>query len=516
MSEDLRFDVVVLGAGSAGEWFAADALGLSVAVVESGRVGGECPYVACVPSKALLRAAHLRRLLRRAEELGAVGEPLALGSDALAFSRACHRRDEVAEYRDDTAAADRLRATGTVLLRGVGRVAGPGRVVVRTPEGAERSLAYETLVIATGSEAVLPSIPGLEEVPFWTSDIALSSDELPRSLAVIGGGAVGCELAQVYASFGTKVLLLEQEEHLLPREAPVLGEMLGRSLRQSGVVVLTGVGCRALRPDGAAVRLDLDDGSVRRVDRLLVATGRRPRLAELGLETLGLDTGSLGVGGLGVGGTRPDESAESRPDETRRPAGGLRLRVDDRCRVVGLSNVYAVGDASGLVPFTHTANYQARVVLAQLHRGRDPLSDFDLTVAAGSIPRAVYTDPPVAAVGLTPAEADRAGRTIGRATMSFGETGRAFCDGVSDGELFLLADLDLGVLIGAGLVGPAADEMVGEVALAIRAQVPLDVLSDVVHPFPTYSEALEPPLRELARRVRERRLAGGRPTEATN
>jgi dihydrolipoamide dehydrogenase len=465
-----HFDVVVLGAGSAGEWFVPGLPGRRVAVVEEARVGGECPYVACVPSKALLRAAHVRRLAGAAHRYGAASAPLALDDPRAAFAAAVARRELVAEYRDDAGSAARIVDAGGTLFRGRGRIAGPGQLEVAGPEGRQ-VLAWDQLVIGTGSRAAVPPIPGLETIPTWTSDEALSSEELPGRLAVVGGGAVGCELAQVYAAFGAGVTLIEAADRLLPAEEPFAGAALTVALAAEGIDVRAGTTVTAARASGEAnALLELSDGTTLSVDRVLLATGRRPAVEDIGLETLGI---------------------EVRP--------GVPLAVDEHCRVVGLDNVWAAGDVTGVAPFTHTANYQARVVLANL-LGRDVTADYR------AIPRAVYTDPAVAAVGLTAAQAEERGLEVGVATMAIGETGRAWTEGVEDGELRLVADLRAGVLVGAAAIGPAVDEWIGEAALAIRAGVPLAVLADLVHPFPTFAEAYEPPLRTLADEAA--RLAG--------
>lgn len=457
-----HFDVVVLGAGSAGEWFAPGLPGWRVAVVEELRVGGECPFVACVPSKGLLRAAHVRRLAAAAHRFGAAATPLVLDDPRAAYAAAVARRDAVAEHRDDAGSAAQIVEAGGTLLRGRGRITGPGRLEVDGADG-RHALTWEQLVVATGSRAAIPLIPGLETIPTWTSDQALSSADLPGRLAVLGAGAVGCELAQVYATFGVEVTLLEAADRLLPAEEPFAGAALAVALAAEGIDVRPRTLVTAARlGDNGHAELELSDGTTLAVDRVLLATGRWPSVEDIGLETLGI---------------------EVRP--------GTPLEVDDRCRVVGQENIWAAGDVTGVAPFTHTANYQARVVLANL-LGRDARADYR------AIPRAVYTDPAVAAVGLTAAQAESRGLEVGVATMDIGETGRAFTDGVEAGELRLVADLRAGVLVGAVAIGPGVDEWIGEAALAIRAGVPLAVLADLVHPFPTFAEAYEPPLRTLA------------------
>ncbi len=451
------FDVVVLGAGSAGEYIAGDLAdaGRSVALVEALRVGGECPYVACMPSKALLRAAAVRSLVKRAAEVGACSVAPVLDSDEEGFAAAVAWRDRISAGGDDSEAARALEERGVVLVRGRGMISAAGVVAV----GGE-SLGYRDLVVATGSSPAWPPVEGLDGVPTWTSDQALLSSERPSSLVVLGGGPVGCELAQVYARFGVEVTLVDDAERVVAREEPGVSELLADVLRSDGVRLRLGATVqRAAAVGGGRARLTFSDGSMVDADRVLVATGRTPNVAGNGLERLGIEAGE--DGGLEVG---------------------------DDCRVVGYDHVWAAGDVTAIAPFTHTANYQARVVVSNL-LGRPARADYR------AVPRAVYTDPPVASVGTLD------GDDVVTATMDIGQTARAAAEGEGvGGRLVLAADRRRAVLVGAAAIGPRADEWIGEAVLAIRAEVPLTVLADVVHPFPTFSEAFEPPLRELAGR----------------
>ncbi len=456
-----RFDVVLLGAGSAGEWIWSQLPGRSVAVVEAGRVGGECPFVACIPSKALLRSAQVRRLVADAHRLGATAVPVTLDDRAEAFAAAVVRRDLISEGRDDSGKAEELARGGAVLFRGRGRISGPGRVVVTTASGELEELGYTDLVIDTGSSSVRPPVPGLDLVPTWSSDQALSSGELPASLAVLGGGPVGCELAQVYAAFGVRVTMVEMADQLLPQEDPAIGAVLAEVLVRNGIDLRTGTRLIGAEAAGSGARLALEGGASVEVERVLVATGRRPNVDDIGLESLGL---------------------------VPNPAG---LPTDAHGRVEGAEHVWAAGDVTGVAPFTHTANYQGRIVVANL-RGQAMTGDYR------ALPRAVYTDPPVAAVGLTADAARAAGVEVAVASASLAETGRAASDGIDLGHLLLVADSVKGILVGAAAIGPGVDELIGEATLAIRAQVPISVLADVVHAFPTYAEVYERPLRELA------------------
>ena len=451
------FDVVVLGAGSAGESIATTlaANGRSVALVEALRVGGECPYVACMPSKSMLRSAEARDQARRLTELAGASSAPPLDGEDEAFRAAVARRDEVAEHREDDGAAGELEEAGVVLVRGHGRVSAPGVVTVE-----DRELAWTDLVVTTGSSPVVPPVEGLDGVPTWTSDEALSAQERPASLLVLGGGAVGCELSQVHARFGTRVVLVDDGDQLLGPEEPSISARLADVLRADGVDVRLGTGLEKAEAAGDGARLTLSDGTTVEVERVLVATGRTPTTDGLGLEVLGIEPGDKGE-----------------------------LLVDDRCRVEGQEHVWAAGDVTQKGPYTHTANYQARVVAANL-LGEHRTADYR------AIPRAVYTEPAVASVGMDAATAAEQGLEARTAVMDVGETARAATEGAGGGRLVLTA-VD-GVLVGAAAIGPRADEWLAEATLAIRARVPLTVLADVVHAFPTFGEAYKPPVRELA------------------
>ena len=457
--------MVVLGAGSAGENIATSLAGAgrSVALVEALRVGGECPYVACMPSKAVLRSAQARVEARHLSAVGGAGSDPVLDDDALAFRAAARRRDEVSEHRDDSGAAKELQDAGVVIVRGRGRVTGPGTVDV---DG--RELGWTDLVVATGSQPVRPPLPGLDRVPTWTSDEALSAQERPGSLLVLGGGAVGCELAQVHARFGCRTTLVETGPQLAGKEEPGVAGLLAQALAADGVDVRleTEVERFETTAEGLA-RAHLAGGAAPvEVERVLVAVGRTPTTEGLGLEELGIE-----------------------------PDGSGALEVDDTCRVRGQEHVWAAGDVTAVAPWTHGANYQARVVAANLLGG-------DLRADYRAIPRAVYTEPTVASVGLDEQAARDAGIDAVTAVMDLAEVARTATEGSGAGRLVLTADRAQGVLVGAAAIGPRADEWLSEAVLAIRARVPLAVLAEVVHAFPTFGEAYEPPLRELAGQVR--------------
>jgi pyruvate/2-oxoglutarate dehydrogenase complex dihydrolipoamide dehydrogenase (E3) component len=465
-----EFDVVVLGGGTAGSLVAAEVAsrGRSVALVEAGLVGGEAPYLACIPSKSLLQSA------RRGET----------------WEHAVARRDEVAAHLDDSARVAQLAAAGVTLVRGTARVSKPGVVEVTTAAGGERRgrrgrpdadgdasvLGYADLVIATGSEPVAPPAEGLTDVPVWTSAEALSCPDLPRRLIVLGGGPVGCELTQIYASFGSQVTLVEAEPQVLPDEAPFTGEILGDALRRTGAELRLSSPVVKAETLDEGLALTLADGTRLEGDRVLLATGRRPRLSGLGLDALGVEVTAAGA-----------------------------VPVDAACRVTaaggtgptgpaGTGRVWAAGDVTGLGAYTHTASYQARIVAANI-LGAGRVADYR------AIPRAVYTTPSVYAVGLSPRHGTPAGIELISAGQDLAETARATVEDDDRGRVELYADARRGILVGGAAAGPYAEEWMGEIALAIRAAVPLSVLADAVHAFPTYGEALERPLRDLASRT---------------
>jgi dihydrolipoamide dehydrogenase len=400
----------------------------------------------------------------------------------------------VSSHLDDTAAAARLTEAGVTLIRGTGHIAGPGRVEVTgygeagttAPTGAAAAgeagpvttLDYRHLVISTGSEPVAPPIEGLADIPAWTSAEALSGPDLPRRLVVLGGGYSGCELAQIYAAFGSQVTLVEAENVLLPGEAAFTGETLAEALHRTGVEVRAGSAAAKAERTDEGLALTLEDGTRLEADRVLLATGRQPRLSGLGLDNLGID---------------------------HKP--GMALPVDATCRVVGARAgsaesdetdggpaLWAAGDVTGLGTHTHTATYQARVAAANI-LGQRREADYR------AIPRAVFTMPAVFAVGASPLGAADAGMTLVTAGFDLQGTAKAAVAGDDAGRVELYMNPDTGLLVGAAAVGPNAPDWMGEITVAIRAGVPLAVLADTVHAFPGYSQALEPALRELAGQI---------------
>jgi pyruvate/2-oxoglutarate dehydrogenase complex dihydrolipoamide dehydrogenase (E3) component len=528
------FDVVVLGGGTSGVLVATGLAhaGRSVALVEAGLVGGESPYLACLPSKSMLASA------RRGET----------------WEHAVARRNEVTGHLDDSVFAARLADAGVALIRGTGQVTEPGSIEVTTAgrgrrDQAEKTvLGYADLVIATGSEPLAPPVEGLTDVPTWTSAEALSSQDLPRHLIVMGAGPAGCELTQIYAAFGSQVTLIEAEPQLLPDEAPFAGEILSNALRRTGADVRLGSPVVKAAPLDKGLALILADGTSLEGDRILLATGRRPRLAGLGLDKLGITPSAAGA--LPVDATCRVHKASGQPAGTTaqpatataqstaaaasaaqqaappaQPTGAATTAQPATAPVqpaaatsaeqagtatgeattgngqaaTGSSRVWAAGDVTGIAPYTHTARYQASVVIANI-LGERRVADYR------AIPRCVYTTPSVCCVGVTPGQAAAAGiqlRTVGH---DLAGTARAAVEDDDRGRIELYADMTRGdMLVGAAAVGRSAEEWMGELALAIRAGIPLKTLADVVHAFPTYGEAIERSLRELAVGVPEGR-----------
>jgi pyruvate/2-oxoglutarate dehydrogenase complex dihydrolipoamide dehydrogenase (E3) component len=465
VTEDLvpqEFDVVCLGGGVAGEAIAAGLRdsGLTLAVVERELVGGECPYWGCVPSKTLLRSGETLSEAGRARSLAASRVEWTVD-----FEKVSARTLSMARKLDDTKPAAAMEAAGATLFRGEGRLIDQRTIAV----GDDRLAARRAVVIANGSTAAIPPIPGLDNIEYWTNRQATIPGQLPASLAILGAGAIGVELGQAFARLGSRVTLVEAGPAFLGHEEPEAGVALRRHLEAEGITLVIGDPCIAVdrqSADGPSqVVMHLRSGSALEADRLLVATGRRPNAAAWR--------------GAGL-------------PQTER--GWLKV---DPSTLEALPGVFGAGDVTGLGGFTHLAHYHGQVIARRV-RGIDATADHT------AVPRVTFTDPEVASVGLSEAAARAQGIDTIVATADPGETARGFIHDFRGGYLKLVGDGRRGVLIGATLVTPRAGEILGELVLAIKLATPLDTLADVIHPFPAFNRVLGASFGELAARAAAR------------
>jgi pyruvate/2-oxoglutarate dehydrogenase complex dihydrolipoamide dehydrogenase (E3) component len=449
-------EIIVVGLGPGGEDVAgrlAEA-GLRVLGVEAELVGGECPYWGCIPSKMIIRAANLLEEGRRIP--GMAGASVITPSWEPVATRI---RDEATDTWDDTVAVERFEGKGGTLVRGRARLDGPGRVLV----GERELTASKGIVLAAGAHAWIPPIEGLDGTPYWTNREAIACEEAPRSLLVLGGGAIGVELAQAFHRFGTEVTVVEAAGSLVLAEEPEAGRTLEEVFTAQGITVLTDTAATSVSHDGSRFTLTTEQGTTLEAERLLVAVGRHVDLDALGLASLGLD---------------PSAKA---------------LDVDDHLRVRGAERLWGVGDLTGKGAFTHMSMYQADIVV------HDVLGDDVVPADYRAVPRVTFTDPEIGSVGLSERAARAAGLRVRTGSAEVSSSARGWIHKVgNEGFIKVVEDADRGVLVGATSMGPWGGEVLSFLVLAIQAAVPTSMLAHMIYAYPTFHRAIETAVKDLS------------------
>jgi pyruvate/2-oxoglutarate dehydrogenase complex dihydrolipoamide dehydrogenase (E3) component len=452
-------DLVVIGTGPGGEALAngAASAGLEVIVVEKHLVGGECPYYGCIPTKMMVRGSDAVAEVRRAPQVA--GE----ATITPAWSVVARRIDEEATTGwDDTIGVERLQKAGATVVHGVGRLTGTGQVSVETPDGATHEYTTRRgVVLNPGTRPAVPPVDGLADTPYWTNRDAVRATALPSSLVVVGGGPIGCELAQVFARFGVRVTVIQHGSRLLEVNEPEASALLEKVFVEEGIRVLTAVDLtRAAYADGAFT-LGLSTGEELTADKVLVAAGRIPNLDDLGLETVGLDPHARTI------------------------------EVDEWLRAG--EKLWVIGDVTGHGAFTHMSMYQQAIAL------RDILDQCGASATYHAVPHATFTDPEVGGVGMTEQQARDAGLQVRTGSADLANSSRGFTHGPGGhGLIKVVEDADRGVLVGATAMGPAGGEILGILVVAVHAAVPVDTLRSMIYAYPTFHRAIESALADLS------------------
>lgn len=437
-------DVIVLGVGTGGEDLSLRLLdaGLSVIGIQHGLVGGECPFWACLPTKTMIRSTNALQEARRSHELAADVDPTPV------WNKVAERTRATTGGWDDGAAIERYEAHGGRLVKGKGRLVGPRAVRVN----GETYTASRGVVIGTGSRATIPPIPGLDGIDYWTTHDAVRAEELPDSLVVIGGGASGCELGQVFARFGADVTIVDSKDRLLHREEPEASREIEGAFASEGIEVRLGVRAERAAARNGSIVVTTDDGHEVVGERLLVAAGRTVDVSDLGLASVGLDS----------------DATHLEPDENMRVTEGL----------------WAMGDVTRRGFYSHVALYQSAIVAAQILGEAHPPAEYH------AVPRATFTDPEVGSVGMTEAQAREAGLDVAVAIKRLPATFKGLVEATEHGIIKLIVDRATGQLVGATAVGPHGAEMLGLLNLAVHERLPLSTLRSMIYAFPTYYGAM--------------------------
>jgi pyruvate/2-oxoglutarate dehydrogenase complex dihydrolipoamide dehydrogenase (E3) component len=452
-------DVVVVGMGPGGEYVGARLAkaGLAVVGVDARLVGGECPYYACIPTKIMVRATDA---LAEAQRVNTLAGSATVEKDWAPV--ATRIREEATDNWDDTVAVNRFERAGGTFVRGRGRITGPREVTVSTSDGERVFHARKGIVLNTGTDPAVPAIDGLAETPYWTNRDVVAVEEVPGSLIVLGGGPVGCELAQVFARFGASVTVVQHADRLVPADEPEAGALLAEAFDTDGLAVRTGLSAALVRYEAGQFSVKLDSGEALTADRLLVAAGRSTDLAALGIGTVGLD------------------------------GSARRIEVDEHMRAA--DGLWAIGDITGKGAFTHMSMYQARIAAA------DILGEEDAEVADyRAVPRVTFTDPEIGSVGLSEAAARAQGLNVRTGITQIPDSSRGFIHKVGNkGFIKLVEDADRGVLVGATSAGPNGGEVLGALVVAVHAEVPTKLLRQMIYAYPTFHRAIEDALNHLS------------------